>query len=245
MSTDRKKPAPPTERELPSPSQAGGAGGRRAYTETGPASSSPLAGGTEGGHPLSYSHFWRKFWELGPDFRRWIVPGVIRGILRARPFDSRELVFLGKGVSIVKRGKGARLIAGRGCRIADHCHLEIGATGLLSIGTRVVIGPHTRIHAATQVHIGARCMLSWNCSIFDSIGHRMWLEGQDEAEIEAPIVIGDDVWIGPYTIIMKGVEIGSNSIIGAGSTVRRSMPPNSLAYGNPARVVGRVKRWER
>lgn len=195
--------------------------------------------------PLSYGYFWRKFWEFGPDFRRWIVPGVIRGILRARAFASKEIVFLGKGVTIVRRGKGARIVTGRGCRIADHCHLEVGATGLISIGPRTVIGPHTRIMANTQVRIGARCMISWNCSIFDSIGHRMWLEGQDEAEIEAPITIGDDVWIGPYSIIMKEVTIGNNCIVGAGSVVRRDVPPNSLVYGNPARIAGKVDRWER
>lgn len=195
--------------------------------------------------PLSYGHFWCKFWEFGPGFRRWIVPGIIRGILRARTFASKELVFLGKGVTIIKRGKGARIVVGRGCRIADHCHFEVGATGVLSIGTRTVIGPYTRIHAATQVCIGARCMISWNCSIFDSIGHRMWLEDQDEAAIEAPITIGEDVWIGPYSIIMKGVTIGNNCIIGAGSVVRRDVPPNSLAYGNPARIVGKVDKWER
>jgi acetyltransferase-like isoleucine patch superfamily enzyme len=199
----------------------------------------------QGEVPLSYVHFWRRFWELSPGFRRWIIPGVIRGILRARAFASRELVFLGKGVTIVKRGKDARILIGRGCRIADYCHLEVGATGLISIDTRTVIGSSTRIMAATHVRIGARCMISWNCSIFDSIGHRMWLAGQDEAGIEAPITIGDDVWIGPYTIIMKGVEIGSNSIVGAGSVVRRSLPPNSLAYGNPARRVGQVDHWER
>lgn len=195
--------------------------------------------------PLSYSHFWHRFWEFGPDFRRWIIPGVIRGILRSRAFASKEIVFLGTGVIIVKRGKEARIVTGRGCRIADHCHLEVGATGLISIGSRTVIGNHTRIMAATQVRIGARCMISWNCSIFDSTGHRMWLEGQDEAEIEAPITIGNDVWIGPYSIIMKGVTIGNNCIIGAGSVVRRDVPNNALAYGNPARLAGKVNRWER
>ncbi len=193
--------------------------------------------------PPSLGHFWRKFWEFGPDFRQWIIPGVIRGILRRRAFASRELVFLGKGVTISRRGKTARIITGRGVRIADGCFVDVG--GLLSVGTRAVIGPNTRIMAATEVRIGARCMISWNCSIFDSIGHRLWLAETGESEIEAPITIGDDVWIGPYSIIMKGVTIGNNSVVGAGSVVRQQVPPNSLVYGNPARRVGTVERWER
>jgi acetyltransferase-like isoleucine patch superfamily enzyme len=195
--------------------------------------------------PLDMAHFWRKFLAYGWENKLSTISGTLRFLLRSYQFDSRELVVLAHGVSIKKRSKSARLIAGRGVRISPHCVIRVGESGLLSLGTRTVVGPYTRIMAATQVRIGARCLISWNCSIFDSIGHHMWLQGQDEAEIEAPITIGDDVWIGPYTIIMKGVEIGSKSVIGAGSVIRRSIPPDSLAYGNPARAVGKVDRWER
>ncbi len=188
-------------------------------------------------------YYWHRFWEFRGDFRRWILPMVLRGILRKYQFDSPHIVALGRGVTIIRRG--GKLVTGSGVRIADHCFMDVGANGLLSIGTRTIIGPYTRIMAATEVRIGARCMISWNCSIFDSIGHRLWLEETGEAEIEAPITIGDDVWIGPYSIIMKGVTIGSNSVIGAGSVVRRDVPPNTLVYGNPARPAGRVVRWER
>ncbi len=194
---------------------------------------------------LPLGHFWDEFRGYSFRDKRITVTGVLRFLLNAHKFESREPIVIGKRTVIAKNAKTGRIIAGRGARIAWDCVLVVGGQGLLSIGTRTIVGPHTRIMAATEVRIGARCMISWNCSIFDSTGHRMWLEGQEEAEIEAPITIGDDVWIGPYTIIMKGVEIGSNSIIGAGSVVRRSMPPNSLAYGNPARVVGKVDRWER
>ncbi len=188
-------------------------------------------------------YYWHRFWEFGGGYRRWILPMVLRGILRKYQFDSPHIVALGKGVTIIRRG--GKLVTGSGVRIADHCFIDVGANGLLSIGTRTIIGPYTRIMAATEVRIGARCMISWNCSIFDSIGHRLWLEETGEAEIEAPITIGDDVWIGPYSIIMKGVTIGNNCVIGAGSVVRRDVPPDTLVYGNPARPAGRVVRWER
>jgi acetyltransferase-like isoleucine patch superfamily enzyme len=194
---------------------------------------------------LPLGHFWNEFKGYSFRDKRLTVVGFLRFLLNARKFETKEPIVIARNVTIAKHAKTGRLIARRGVRIAQGCVLVVGGQGLLSLGTRTIIGPNTRIMAATQVRIGARCMISWNCSIFDSIGHRMWLQGQDEAEIEAPITIGDDVWIGPYTIIMKGVEIGSNSIIGAGSVVRRSMPPNSLAYGNPTRVVGKVDRWER
>jgi acetyltransferase-like isoleucine patch superfamily enzyme len=189
-----------------------------------------------------YGHFWAQF--RGYPLRDKVIAslGVLRRLLRWYQFDSKELFIIERKVQVLK-WKGGRIEVGRGARLAMGSKIVCG--GHLSIGPRVVVGPNTVIMCNTQVKIGARSMISWNCSIFDSIGHRMWLEGQDEAEVEAPITIGDDVWIGPYSIIMKGVEIGSNSIIGAGSVVRRSMPPNSLTYGNPARVVGKVDRWER
>lgn len=194
---------------------------------------------------LALSHFWDEFKGYSFRDKRMTVLGLLRFLLNAHKFESREPVVIGRNVTIAKHNKSGRLIFGRGVRIARGCVIVVGEQGLLSVGTRTIVGLHTRIMAATQVRIGARCMISWNCSIFDSIGHRMWLKGQDEAGIEASITIGDDVWIGPYSIIMKGVTIGNNCIVGAGSVVRRDVPPNSLVYGNPARIAGKVDRWER
>ena len=55
-----------------------------------------------------------------------------------------------------------------------------------------------------------------------------------------PITIGDDVWIGAGAMILGGVEIGAGSIIGAGSVVTKSIPPMSIAAGNPCRVIRKI-----
>lgn len=204
---------------------------------------------SEMSRPVEYqpewAQFWRQFWRIPLREKRQMIAGFLRFLWQIRKFDSREPIVLGPGVDILKKGGGS-IVAGRGARISQRCVLRVGDEGsLLYIGPRTVIGPETRIMAATQVRIGARCMISWNCSIFDSIGHRLWLENTGESEIEAPITIGNDVWIGPYSIIMKGVTIGDNCVIGAGSVVRRDAPPNSLVYGNPARPAAKVVRWER
>lgn len=192
---------------------------------------------------LPLSHFWRKYWRSYPPRDKLIAAlGLLRWAMKLPKLDSREPFLIERQVQILKWA-GGRIEVGRGARLAMGSKFVCG--GHLSIGSRVVVGPHTVVMCNTTVQIGARSMISWNCSIFDSIGHRMWMQGQDEAEIEAPVTIGDDVWIGPYSIIMKGVTIGENSIVGAGSVVRRDVPPNSLVYGNPARRAGGVDRWER
>lgn len=52
-----------------------------------------------------------------------------------------------------------------------------------------------------------------------------------------PVIIGDDVWIGGGVIILPGVKIGNNVVIGAGSVVTKDIPDNKIAYGNPCRII--------
>ena len=56
-------------------------------------------------------------------------------------------------------------------------------------------------------------------------------------EAGRPVTIGDDVWIGGGSIVCPGVTIGARTVVGAGSVVTRSLPPDVFAAGNPCRVV--------
>ena len=59
-------------------------------------------------------------------------------------------------------------------------------------------------------------------------------------ETAAPIIIGNNVWIGAGAIIMPGVTIGDNTVIGAGSIVTKDIESNSVAYGNPCKVQRKI-----
>ena len=63
----------------------------------------------------------------------------------------------------------------------------------------------------------------------------------NEGTKSAQIVIEDDVWVGAYSIILKGVTIGARSIIGAGSVVTKSIPADCVAAGNPCKVIKSLK----
>ena len=89
--------------------------------------------------------------------------------------------------------------------------------------------------------IGNNVKIGGNCILMDtdahSINYRYRRIPYTDCGKVAPIVIEDDVLLGMKTNVHKGVTIGARSIIGAGSVVTRSVPPDSVACGNPARVV--------
>jgi acetyltransferase-like isoleucine patch superfamily enzyme len=95
----------------------------------------------------------------------------------------------------------------------------------------------TFIGAAKLVTIGNNTMIAGEVRIMDTDLHGM--DGQTAQE--KPVTIGNHVWIGIRSIILKGVTIGDNAIVGAGSVVTKSIAPNTVVAGNPARLIRETK----
>jgi acetyltransferase-like isoleucine patch superfamily enzyme len=117
----------------------------------------------------------------------------------------------------------------------------------LAPGAIIVIGKNTGISggticAATRVEIGNECLIGANVTIADTDFHPLNPQGRRHSnnprEIgTASIVIEDNVFIGTNVVILKGVRVGKNSVIGAGSVVTKDVPENAIVAGNPARLL--------
>jgi acetyltransferase-like isoleucine patch superfamily enzyme len=133
-------------------------------------------------------------------------------------------VEFGNGVCLVGNVVPIEIVSHRGS------HISIGDHTFINYGTSVT--------AYQRVKIGRHCLLGHHLRIVDRNEHG--IKQRDVPPPAAPVVIGDNVWIGSHSIILPGVCIGHNSAIGAGSVVTRDIPANCLAVGNPARVLRQI-----
>ena len=114
----------------------------------------------------------------------------------------------------------------------------------LSKDARIDIGDRSGISgssicALSSVTIGEDTLIGAGCQIFDNDFHHRDGRGWRSPRLSEakPVVIGNHVFVGAGVIILKGVEIGEGATIGAGSVVTRDIPPNSIAAGQPAKVL--------
>lgn len=102
----------------------------------------------------------------------------------------------------------------------------------------------TSIFVAKKIIIGKYCNFGGNTSIWDNDFHPLNYEDRRVHKINqiksSPIIIGNDVFVGANSIILKGVSIGDRSIIGAGSVVSKNIPSDEIWAGNPARLIRKV-----
>lgn len=140
------------------------------------------------------------------------------------------------------------------CSVSEYTALGVNHVVILRTlreRAAITIGEDTGISggcicAALSITIGRNCLIGANVTIsdfdFHAIKHTNRRYNNNAQDIPAlPIVIEDNVFIGTGSIILKGVSIGENSVVGAGSVVTKSFPKNSILAGNPAKVIGHVQ----
>lgn len=136
-------------------------------------------------------------------------------------------------------------------------------SGRIDIGNRTFINGGTRLISKNSIVIGNDVTIAWGCYIYDHNSHSLdwrmrakdiakqcedyracgnFIKNKDWSTVKnAPIYIGDKVWIGFDALIMKGVCIGEGAIVGAKSVVTKNVEPWTVVAGNPAKTIRRLK----
>ena len=162
-------------------------------------------------------------------------------------FDS-----VGSGLEVI--GPRGLEIYGKDIHLGDRVHISTargqmsrlctwpdgtGGHGRIDIGSYCLLTPGLQIVSAAHVQIGDNVMIASRVYISDADWHGIYDRVASPGQM-APIVLGDNVWLGEGVKVCKGVTIGDNSVIGAGSVVTSDIPANVIAAGNPAREIKKL-----
>lgn len=138
---------------------------------------------------------------------------------------------------VVDRWSKARELGfGEGSSVYD----SVLVLGEVEVGKDTWVGPFVVLDGSGGLTIGAHCSISAGVQIYSHDTVAWAVSGGLAAATHAPTSIGDNCYIGPYTVIAKGTRIGAGCVIGAHSLVLDDIETGSKAHGTPCRVVGRV-----
>ncbi len=165
--------------------------------------------------------------------------------------------FRADGLPLIYTTRRGQISIGRHCRINSRFGSNLVGRSCRTIlhasrGGQITFGDYSGcsfaiIASRASITIGRHVKIGGNVRIYDHDYHAVdYMQRRDyrtdqENEQKAPVVIGDDVFIGVNALILKGVTIGDRAIIGAGSVVAKDVPADEVWAGNPARFVKKLK----
>jgi hypothetical protein len=171
--------------------------------------------------------------------------GLFRDAIRGRRLG-RVYPTVQWGDGVILRGKLELLGPGK-VIIGDHCTFERGFARIATLTPEatVVLGKGVYLNgpsimASASIRIGDNCIVGKSV-ISDSDFHGVRPDERSEGAVR-PVVLGDNVWIGAGVLIFKGVEVGRDTVIGANTVVRHSIPEGKIVIGNPQVVARDVPR---
>jgi acetyltransferase-like isoleucine patch superfamily enzyme len=133
--------------------------------------------------------------------------------------------------------KGNRIEMGRGTKLS--------VSGLLSLGDRFTITGRSTIICHSNMHFGDNVLISWDVLLMDTDFHSITDESDTIINHASPIIVGDDVWIGCKSTILKGTAIPSKSVIAAGALIAGKMEVESCIYSSDRKILKRNIIWHR
>jgi len=146
------------------------------------------------------------------------------------------------------RGSGHKIEFGENCRVSRGAVLWFeDHNGLLQVGAgTTMVDVHIAVTENSRVVIGEDCMFANDIDIRTGDSHSVIdMQTGERLNQAGDVLIGQHVWIAPHTIVLKGVNIGENSIIATGAVVTKSCEPGVIMGGNPAKVIKTGVSWKR
>jgi acetyltransferase-like isoleucine patch superfamily enzyme len=192
----------------------------------------------------------RRFWTRpGPTLRA--AMAIARGMYYRIKFRlTGQRVIIGrrfrvqgrleiKGPGTVIFGDDCGVVSSRMSVTTPYTHAP---DAVIRFGNRVLL-TGTRLSCQARIEVGDGAGLS-DARIMDTDFHALETGGRlryNTSGIAKPITIGPNAWLGAGSMVLKGVTIGENSVVGAGAVVASKVPPNCVVFGNPARVIWRLR----
>lgn len=122
--------------------------------------------------------------------------------------------------------------------------ISVGRDADIVLGKNLSLTGESQIIAVKRVEFGNNCLISWDCLIMDTDFHNIFDSNNNVLNQPKEVIIGDNVWIGCRSLVLKGSKVANNCILGSGSLLASHLSdPNSIYAGNPAKKLKDNVTW--